>query len=55
MPLANANGKHIVTVEGINKENGELTEVQSGDGRRIGNAMRFLHGRFCDVSDEFLY
>ena len=29
MPLANANGKHIVTVEGINKENGELTEVQS--------------------------
>ena len=28
MPLANANGKHIVTVEGINKENGELTEVQ---------------------------
>ena len=29
MPLANANGKHIVTVEGINKENGELTEVQA--------------------------
>ena len=28
MPLANANGKHIVTIEGINKENGELTEVQ---------------------------
>lgn len=28
MPIANANGKHIVTVEGINKENGELTEVQ---------------------------
>ncbi len=28
MPLANANGKHIVTVEGINKENGELTNVQ---------------------------
>ena len=28
MPLANANGKHIVTVEGINKTNGELTEVQ---------------------------
>jgi xanthine dehydrogenase small subunit len=28
MPLVNANGKHIVTVEGINKENGELTEVQ---------------------------
>ncbi len=28
MPLANAHGKHIVTIEGINKENGELTEVQ---------------------------
>ncbi len=28
MPLANAVGKHIVTVEGINKPNGELTEVQ---------------------------
>ena len=46
MPLANANGKHIVTVEGINKENGELTEAQNGDGRRIGHTMRFLHGRF---------
>ncbi|CAN5271396.1 xanthine dehydrogenase small subunit [soil metagenome] len=28
MPLANANGKHIVTVEGINKANNELTPVQ---------------------------
>lgn len=28
MPLANAQGKHIVTVEGINRENGELTPVQ---------------------------
>jgi xanthine dehydrogenase small subunit len=28
MPLANARGKHIVTVEGINKSDGELTEVQ---------------------------
>ncbi|MGI8641741.1 MAG: FAD binding domain-containing protein [Pyrinomonadaceae bacterium] len=28
MPLANANGKHIVTVEGINKSDGELTKVQ---------------------------
>lgn len=28
MPLANANGKHIVTVEGINRTDGELTEVQ---------------------------
>ncbi|HLM61372.1 MAG TPA: FAD binding domain-containing protein [Pyrinomonadaceae bacterium] len=29
MPLANADGKHIVTVEGINKPNNELTEVQN--------------------------
>ncbi len=29
MPLANARGKHIVTVEGINRTDGELTEVQS--------------------------
>lgn len=28
MPLANASGKHIVTVEGINKPGDELTEVQ---------------------------
>ncbi len=28
MPLANANGKHIVTVEGINKQGDELTPVQ---------------------------
>lgn len=28
MPLANARGKHIVSVEGINKPNNELTEVQ---------------------------
>ena len=28
MPLANAAGKHIVTVEGINPENGALTPVQ---------------------------
>jgi xanthine dehydrogenase small subunit len=28
MPLANAHGKHIVTVEGINFENGELNPVQ---------------------------
>ena len=28
MPIANAEGKHIVTVEGINKPNNELTPVQ---------------------------
>lgn len=28
MPLANARGKHIVTVEGINRADGDLTEVQ---------------------------
>ncbi len=29
MPLANANGKHLVTIEGINRDDGELTEVQN--------------------------
>jgi xanthine dehydrogenase small subunit len=29
MPLANAAGKHVVTVEGINRADGELTPVQS--------------------------
>ena len=28
MPLANAQGKHIVSIEGINPENGDLTPVQ---------------------------
>jgi xanthine dehydrogenase small subunit len=28
MPLANAAGKHVVTVEGVNRPDGELTEVQ---------------------------
>lgn len=28
MPIANAQGKHIVTIEGINSENGELNPVQ---------------------------
>jgi xanthine dehydrogenase small subunit len=28
MPIANAQGKHIVTVEGINREDGDLTPVQ---------------------------
>ena len=28
MPLANANGKHIVSVEGVNPEDGSLTPVQ---------------------------
>jgi xanthine dehydrogenase small subunit len=28
MPLANAGGKHIVTIEGINRADGELTPVQ---------------------------
>ena len=28
MPVANADGKHVVTVEGINRDDGELTAVQ---------------------------
>jgi xanthine dehydrogenase small subunit len=41
MPVANANGKHIVTIEGINKENGELTEVQSAMVEESGTQCGF--------------
>ncbi len=41
MPIANAIGKHIVTVEGINKENGELTEVQSAMVEESGTQCGF--------------
>lgn len=41
MPLANARGKHIVTVEGINKSNGELTEVQSSMVEESGTQCGF--------------
>ncbi len=41
MPLANANGKHIVTVEGINKQGGELTEVQSAMVEESGTQCGF--------------
>ncbi|MGI8495406.1 MAG: 2Fe-2S iron-sulfur cluster-binding protein, partial [Pyrinomonadaceae bacterium] len=41
MPLANANGKHIVTVEGINKPNNELTEVQTAMVEHSGTQCGF--------------
>ncbi len=41
MPLANANGKHIVTVEGINKPNDELTEVQNAMVENSGTQCGF--------------
>ncbi len=41
MPLANANGKHIVTVEGINKTDGELTQVQSAMVEESGTQCGF--------------
>jgi len=41
MPVANAAGKHIVTVEGINKEDGELTEVQSAMVEESGTQCGF--------------
>ena len=41
MPIANASGKHIVTVEGINKDNGELTEVQSAMVEESGTQCGF--------------
>jgi xanthine dehydrogenase small subunit len=41
MPIANANGKHIVTVEGINRENGELTQVQNAMVEESGTQCGF--------------
>ncbi|MDQ3131896.1 MAG: FAD binding domain-containing protein [Acidobacteriota bacterium] len=41
MPLANAAGKHIVTVEGINKPNDELTEVQTAMVENSGTQCGF--------------
>ncbi len=41
MPLSNASGKHIVTIEGINKPNGELTEVQSAMVEESGTQCGF--------------
>lgn len=41
MPIANANGKHIVTVEGINRNNSELTPVQSAMVEESGTQCGF--------------
>ena len=41
MPLANASGKHIVTVEGINKSGDELTEVQAAMVENSGTQCGF--------------
>jgi xanthine dehydrogenase small subunit len=41
MPLANADGKHIVTIEGINRPDGELTPVQSAMVEESGTQCGF--------------
>jgi xanthine dehydrogenase small subunit len=41
MPISNARGKHIVTVEGINKPDGELTEVQNAMVEQSGTQCGF--------------
>mgnify|MGYP000997324374 CR=1 FL=1 len=41
MPLANANEKHIVTIEGINKPDSELTPVQSAMVEESGTQCGF--------------
>lgn len=41
MPIVNASGKHIVTVEGINKSDGELTEVQQAMVENSGTQCGF--------------
>src|SRR5690242_14937923 len=41
MPLANARGKHIVTVEGINKPDDDLTPVQAAMVEESGTQCGF--------------
>ena len=41
MPLSNAEGKHIVTVEGINRADGELTQVQHAMVEQSGTQCGF--------------
>ena len=41
MPIANAAGKHIVTVEGINRADGALTPVQSAMVEESGTQCGF--------------
>jgi xanthine dehydrogenase small subunit len=41
MPIFNASGKHIVTIEGINKSDGELTEVQQAMVENSGTQCGF--------------
>jgi xanthine dehydrogenase small subunit len=41
MPLVNAGGKHIVTIEGVNKPNGALTPVQSAMVEESGTQCGF--------------
>ena len=55
MPLANAYGKHIVTVEGINKPNGELTPVQNSMVEESGTQCGFCTVGFVMSLTGFLY
>jgi len=41
MPLSNAGGKHLVTVEGINRADGELTPVQNAITEEAGTQCGF--------------
>src|SRR3954451_2103183 len=46
MPLANASGKHIVTIEGINPEDGSLTPVQQAMVDESGTQCGFCNVGF---------
>ncbi len=46
MPLANAHGKHIVSIEGINPENGDLTPVQQAMVDESGTQCGFCTAGF---------
>lgn len=41
MPIANADGKHIVTIEGINREDGDLTQIQHAMVEQSGTQCGF--------------
>jgi xanthine dehydrogenase small subunit len=55
MPLANAAGKHIVTIEGVNPSEGSLTPVQQAMVDEGRNAMRNLHSRIRHVAYGILH
>ena len=53
-PLANASGKHIVTVEGLNLDK-KLNTVQQSLKRQLCQSMWVLYTRVCDGHGQLLF